>query len=106
CPRLAALAVRYELRHLGRRSSRPSRSVARLLREVAYGLARTMSHDELPEELDVTAYVGPYLFPDTKRRRLAATIYVVLVVACLAGFAVTGNGGALAAAIVLALVVA
>ncbi|TMK62786.1 MAG: hypothetical protein E6G60_08915 [Actinobacteria bacterium] len=65
-----------------------------------------MSHDELPEELDVTAYVGPYLFPDTKRRRLAATIYVVLVVACLAGFAVTGNGGALAAAIVLALVVA
>ena len=33
--------------------------------------------DELPEDLDVTAYVGPYVFPDIKRRRIAGTIYPV-----------------------------
>ena len=30
--------------------------------------------DELPEELDVTAYVGPYVVPDIKRRRIAGAI--------------------------------
>ena len=34
--------------------------------------------DQLPEDLDVTAYVGPYVFPDIKRRRIAGTIYLVL----------------------------
>jgi hypothetical protein len=36
------------------------------------------SGDELPEELDVTAYVGPYVFPDIRRRRIAGAIYVVI----------------------------
>ena len=31
----------------------------------------THEGDELPEDLDVTAYVGPYLFPDIERRRIA-----------------------------------
>ena len=34
--------------------------------------------DALPEDLDVTAYVGPYEFPDIKRRRIAGTCYFVL----------------------------
>ena len=34
--------------------------------------------DDLPEELDVTAYVGPYVFPDIRRRRIAAALYVVV----------------------------
>ncbi len=34
--------------------------------------------DELPEDLDVTAFAGPYVFPDIKRRRLAGTIYIVI----------------------------
>jgi hypothetical protein len=31
--------------------------------------------DELPAELDVSGLVGPYLFPDNARRRIAAAIY-------------------------------
>jgi hypothetical protein len=34
--------------------------------------------DALPEDLDVTAYVGPYTFPDIRRRRIAAACYVVI----------------------------
>ena len=60
--------------------------------------------DSLPEELDVTAYVGPYLFPDTNRRRIAAVIYAVLAVVCFGGWLVSGNGGLLGAAILLALI--
>jgi hypothetical protein len=60
--------------------------------------------DALPEDLDVEAYVGPYLFPDIKRRRIAGTMYAIVAVACGAGFAVSSNGGLLAAAIILALV--
>jgi hypothetical protein len=40
--------------------------------------------DELPEELDVTAYVGPYVFPDIRRRRIAGAIYVVIGLVALA----------------------
>jgi hypothetical protein len=60
--------------------------------------------DVLPEELDVTAYVGPYLFPSTRRRRIAGTIYAVLALFCLLGWLASDNGGLLAAAIFLALV--
>jgi hypothetical protein len=34
--------------------------------------------DELPEELDASAYVGPYTFPDVARRRIPAVILVVV----------------------------
>jgi hypothetical protein len=60
--------------------------------------------DALPEDLDVEAYVGAYLFPDIKRRRIAATMYVIVGAACASGFAVSSNGGLLAAAIILGLV--
>jgi len=36
--------------------------------------------DELPEDLDVSAFVGPYQFPDNSRRRIPAILY--LTVAC------------------------
>jgi hypothetical protein len=38
--------------------------------------------DELPEELDVTGYVGQYTFPDIARRRIPAVIYLVAAAAC------------------------
>ena len=60
--------------------------------------------DELPADLDVTGYVGPYLFPTMERRRIPATMYVVLAACCVLGFAISSNGGLLAAAIVLALI--
>jgi hypothetical protein len=60
--------------------------------------------DALPEELDVTAYVGPYLFPTMERRRIPATMYLILGAFCLVGWLVSSNGGLLAAAIVLGLI--
>ena len=34
--------------------------------------------DSLPEDLDATAFAGPYTFPDIRRRRIAGTLYLVL----------------------------
>ena len=34
--------------------------------------------DELPEDLDAAAYVGPYQFPDNSRRRLQALVLAVV----------------------------
>ena len=41
------------------------------------------SGDALPEDLDVTAYVGPYVFPDIRRRRIAGSCYIVIGVLAL-----------------------
>ena len=57
--------------------------------------------DALPEDLDITAYVGPYIFPNITRRRIAGTLYAVIAAACLIGFALTSNGGVLVAGVVL-----
>jgi hypothetical protein len=57
--------------------------------------------DVLPDELDVTAYVGPYQFPDIRRRLVAATIYLVLSLGCAIPYALGASGGLLVAAIVL-----
>jgi hypothetical protein len=57
--------------------------------------------DQLPEELDVTAYVGPYVFPNINRRRIPAVMYAALAVLCLAGWVWSTNVGLLAAAILL-----
>jgi hypothetical protein len=51
--------------------------------------------DSLPEDLDVTAYVGPYTFPDIKRRRIAGTIYAVLGGLTLWAGVAFDNGGLL-----------
>ena len=39
--------------------------------------------DELPEDLDASGYVGPYTFPDNKRRRIPGVIYAVIGALCL-----------------------
>ena len=62
--------------------------------------------DELPEELDVTAYVGPYVFPDIRRRRIAGTIYAVLGALVLWAGLAAGNGGLVFAAVLLLLIAA
>ncbi len=60
--------------------------------------------DALPEDLDVTAYAGPYVFPDIKRRRIAGTIYLVL--GAIVGWAAVAsdNRGLLFGAILLAVI--
>jgi hypothetical protein len=59
--------------------------------------------DELPADLDVTAYVGPYVFPDIRRRRIAGTLYAIVAAACAAGGIASDNRGLLLAAVLLGL---
>lgn len=40
--------------------------------------------DELPVDLDVSAFVGPNQFPDNSRRRIPAAIYLAVAVVCVA----------------------
>src|SRR5205823_4854156 len=49
--------------------------------------------DELPAELDVTGYVGPYTFPNNDRRRIPATIYLVVAVGCFLLWLFPGRHG-------------
>jgi hypothetical protein len=60
--------------------------------------------DELPDDLDLTAYVGAYVFPDIRRRRIAGTIYAVLGALTLWAGITSGNGGLLFGAILLLLI--
>lgn len=39
--------------------------------------------DALPEDLDASGNVGPYLFPNNNRRRIPAILYWVVAAACL-----------------------
>ena len=64
--------------------------------------------DELPAELDVTGYVGSYVFPNNSRRRVPGALYAFLGVVSVATWALTRssdpnivNGGFLAAGICL-----
>jgi hypothetical protein len=67
--------------------------------------------DRLPADLDVTAYVGQYMFPDIRRRRIPAFLYLLLATGCFAlwatssdGSSVLVNGGFLGAAVALLLI--
>jgi len=52
--------------------------------------------DQLPADLDVTGFVGPYQFPDNSRRRIPAYLYLALAASCMvAWFANRGGGTAL-----------
>ena len=66
--------------------------------------AAVLPGDALPSELDVTAYVGPYLFPDIRRRRIAGWIHVVIGGLSLAGGLRSDNTGLIAAGVFLLLV--
>ena len=64
--------------------------------------------DALPPELDVSGYVGPYVFPNNSRRRVPGALYAFLGVVSIAVWALTlgsdpniVNGGFLAAGIAL-----
>jgi len=52
--------------------------------------------DTLPDDLDVTAYVGQYTFPDIRRRRLPGLLYLFLATGCFALWVThQGSGGVL-----------
>ncbi|QGG95133.1 hypothetical protein [Actinomarinicola tropica] len=66
--------------------------------------------DELPEDLQPSAFVGPYIFPNNNRRRIPGVLYLILGAACAALWAVASdesplvNGGTLLAAVLLGLI--
>ena len=60
--------------------------------------------DTLPSELDVTAFIGPYLFPDIRRRRIAGWIHVVIGGLSLAGGIRSDNAGLIGAGLFLLVV--
>ncbi|MFM8002750.1 MAG: hypothetical protein ACKPAJ_10120, partial [Actinomycetota bacterium] len=67
--------------------------------------------DELPEDLNVSAFVGPYKFPDNSRRRIPAVIYMCLAAVSVLLWFLKGSSesglvsrGFLGAAVLLALV--
>ncbi|MEW6152462.1 MAG: hypothetical protein AB1673_00535 [Actinomycetota bacterium] len=47
--------------------------------------------DQLPEDLDITAYRGVYTFPDIRRRRIAAWIYLATAALCLLAWFARGD---------------
>ncbi len=51
--------------------------------------------DSLPADLDVTAYVGQYTFPDIRRRRIPALGYLAIATACFALWATSGTAAVL-----------
>jgi hypothetical protein len=47
--------------------------------------------DQLPDDLNVSEFVGPYQFPDNSRRRIPALLYLVIAAACLVAWFVLGR---------------
>jgi hypothetical protein len=55
-------------------------------------VAAVEAGDSLPAELDVTAYVGPYTFPDIRRRRWPGYVYLLVASVCFLLWATTRGG--------------
>ena len=51
--------------------------------------------DELPADLDVTEYVGAYLFPNNSRRRVPGLIYLAIAAALIVLYVMRSDGGVL-----------
>ena len=56
--------------------------------ERANGDDRDDYRDELPEELDVTGLVGPYMFPNNNRRRIPGLLYILIGIVCIVVWAI------------------
>jgi hypothetical protein len=48
--------------------------------------------DSLPEDLDVSGFVGPYVFPNNNRRRVPGYLYLAIAAGCVALW-FAGRGG-------------
>ena len=59
--------------------------------------------DTLPADLDITGFVGPTVFPDVAKRRIAGTIYLVIALTCLVQWSQSKNAGLLVVGVLLAL---
>lgn len=65
--------------------------------------------DELPDDLNIADFVGPYTFPNNNRRRIPAAMYIVIGLGCIGAYlgweasSALVNTGILAAGVVLVL---
>lgn len=58
--------------------------------DVSPGTVDDVSHtDALPDDLDVSGYVGPYTFPDNNRRRIPGLLYLLIAACCVAAWFLT-----------------
>ena len=90
----APVGRRLELHDVGGRDPGPAGIAAGHLAQIACGVARatTMNgmaadeeiRDELPEDLDASNFVGPYMFPNNNRRRIPAVLYGVMGLGAIA----------------------
>ena len=66
--------------------------------------------DVLPDDLDISEFVGPYVFPNNNRRRVPGYLYLLIGTGCLVAWGLTGgdavlvNDGYLAAGIAMVLI--
>ncbi len=51
--------------------------------------------DSLPDDLDVSEFVGPYVFPNNNRRRVPGYLYILIGLACLAAWYLAGDDAVL-----------
>jgi hypothetical protein len=51
--------------------------------------------DELPEDLNVSDFVGPYVFPNNNRRRVPGYLYLMIGAGAIALWAVAGSDAVL-----------
>lgn len=51
--------------------------------------------DELPEDLDLSGFVGPHTFPNNNRRRIPAALYLLAGAGCVALFVLRDETSAL-----------
>jgi len=47
--------------------------------------------DELPADLDMSAFVGPYVFPNNSRRRVPGVLYLIIAALLVALWALAGD---------------
>lgn len=66
--------------------------------------------DVLPDDLDISEFVGPYVFPNNNRRRVPGYLYLLIGAGCLVAWGLSGgeavlvNDGFLAAGIAMILI--
>ena len=51
--------------------------------------------DALPDDLNASEWVGPYVFPNNNRRRVPGYLYLGIGVLCIAGWAAAGSDAVL-----------
>lgn len=61
----------------------------------AIGLEGDDESGQLPDDLDITGYRGPYTFPDNSRRRIPGIIHLSVAAVCLVLWVTAGDGGVL-----------